>query len=227
MRCIVVVALAGCVTYADSVHVRVKDPAQVAVTGVLAAGAAHGDIPETMYVNQPVPGAWIDRGDATLDLWCPSCVRAKRETLALAPELVIAGASEQAVRVEGDRVHVRYVFSDWSGRVWHGKHGYWHESRPRIALDLETPVTNVTSIDAAHIVDRGKDPEFDRRMDIGAAVWGGVWIAGGAAIGGLGLDEHDNGIVVAGIAMAVIGTTLLALQIHVLRAHDEHRAIRF
>jgi hypothetical protein len=231
MRAFVALGLAGCVIRNDITHVVLRDPARVAVANILPIGAARGDIPATVppYIGSAEIGSWVERDGsdasdplepatpAALVAWCPKCIGTRRLVVVDRPALELRGTADELLHWDGDDLHIRWIFDAARRR---GRH-YIHE--PHIALDLVTPRSNVESIDYEAHVQRQSD---DGPFEIGGMVWMGVWAAGGGALLGVGVHEHEIGLDVAGGAMIAIGVTVMSLLVREYRARDEHHPIR-
>lgn len=210
MQRALVLLLSGCVLRDDTVTITLKDPARVSVHApgaeILADGSARGDIPATAFVREPSTDAWITRDDARLDAWCNACREWKRRTILDSPVLVLAGTPDQLVRVSDGQLHARYVFEDAGAR---GRHGWM--LAPRFALDLVTPLANVVSVRGeSRISDRnGGPPAEQRRSEIGAMIFGGVYATGGLALAGFGEQRDASTAVAVGALMAIVGTVIV------------------
>jgi hypothetical protein len=229
-RMLVAVALAGCVIRRDITHVVLRDPMHVAVAGILPIGSDRGEIPATKppYLDTPDVGSWVERDPpdasdplepptlASIVAWCPKCVGTRRLVLVDKPALDLEGTASELLRFEGDDLHIRWMFDVHHGRR---RHSY---TTHHLLLDLVTPRDNVASIDYESHVQRNPD---DAPLEISGMAWMGVWAAGGGALMGVGIHEHDSFITTTGAIMVTLGVTVLALMIREYRAQDEHHAI--
>ena len=222
-------ALGGCVLRDDIVHVKLRDPTNVAIQtragdAILAPGATRGEIPAASppFIYDPLGDSWVERHDASIEAWCAHCRSIRRQTMLDGPELALEGEPADVVRFDHHILHLRYLFHDGIP----GRRGGLYPV-PRIRLELVTPVENVVSIDyESKVSDRngGAPAERDPFM-IGGIVFGSVYAAGGAAIGVLGVAVHENGVIGAGAAMVAVGSGLIAFSWHMLGAKDRHAAI--
>jgi hypothetical protein len=223
-------ALAGCVIRNDITHVALRDPMNVAVANVLPIGSDRGEVPATVppYIDKPEVGSWVERDakDASDPLepatppsivaWCPHCLNTRRRVVIDKPVLDLDGSAAELVHFDGDSLHIKWVFNEV-----HRGHRFGYRV-PRIALDLVTPRDNVVSIDYESHVQRNAD---EAPFDIAGMVWMGMWAAGGGALIGLGVHEHEPGLEIAGGVIAAIGITVMSLLVREYRARDEHHAI--
>ena len=227
-RMLVAVALAGCVIRRDITHVVLRDPMHVGVAGILPIGSDRGEIPATKppYLDTPEVGSWVERDakDASDPLepavppsivaWCPKCINTRRLVVIDKPALDLDGAAD-LLHFDGNELHIRWIFNETH------HHRRFSYRVPRIALDLVTPRDNVASIDYESHVQRNDDAG----LEISGMAWMGVWAAGGGALMGVGIHEHETFITTTGAIMVALGVTALALMIREYRAQDEHHAI--
>ena len=201
--------LTGCVLYDDTTRVRIRDPAAVIAT-------VHPDAPR--YAD-----AWIGRDDpVALDVWCPSCVTVKRKTPLANNELVLDGTPAELLTRDGDRVRLRFDFFDKYGH--YDGNGRCHP-RPCLhhvlAVDFETPSSNVETIRYEHLVSpRNNVPSIAGLIPpLAFAIAGAMLVSWGVYLDERG--ERGTGVPIgSGAAMIVVGGTLTGLDLHAMRAVD-------
>jgi len=232
MRGLVILFGAGCVIRHDITHVVLRDPSRVAIdvdtpngaVEILPVGSARGEIPESMppYIGSAEHGSWVERGsdEATanrIDAWCPPCRTVRRRRILAGSALDLDGSATDLLAFDGDRLRARYVFDAGSPCTR-------HPGRtcvvPKLTLELVTPLPNVASID------------YERRLQapdhtglVGAIIFAAVYASGGAALGGLGVHEHERALDYTGVGMIAIATAAFAFAWQELRAKDEHTRI--
>jgi len=202
-------ALASCVSRVDVTHVVLRDRTRVAV----AMGSATV-LPVGSDRVELQPGATLARGGydgRAIYISSPS----GGVYVAQSRHLDLLGSASELLSFDGNdvRVHWTSKHRDRRGRVWFAE--------PNIALDLITPRDNVASIDYESHVQRNDDAG----LEISGMAWMGVWAAGGGALMGVGIHEHETFITTTGAIMVALGVTALALMIREYRAQDEHHAI--
>ena len=199
--------LIGCVGYRDTTRIRIRDPASVAAT---------------IQPDQPrYADAWIARDPpASLEVWCPSCVTIKRETPLADGQLVLDGTPARLLRLDGDRVHVRYDFFDEYGT--YDRYGRCR-SRPCLhhvlAVDLETSRSNVEAIRYEHRVREGGSSTSGLVTSIAFAVAGALLVSAGVYLH----DQHESGVGISigsGVGMMIVGGIFTGLELHDRRAVD-------
>ena len=229
MRSLVLFALTGCVIRNDITHVALRDPTRVAIevdtpsgaVEIMPLGSARGEIPESVppYIGSAEHGSWVERGSdaGTIDAWCPQCITWRRRRLVAGPALDLDGSASELLRFDGDQLRARYVFeAGWPCT----RHRRRTCVAPKLALELVTPLSNVASIDYER---RLQSP--DHGGDAGGIVFAAVYASGGAALGGLGLHDHERAFDYTGAGMIAVGAIVFALTLHELRATDEHTRI--
>jgi hypothetical protein len=226
MKLIAAFALAGCVIRNDITHVVLRDVSKIAIdaagTTIMPIGSASGEVPAFAYLAAPLYGSYVERYVAgssdpalpeppgAIAAWCPLCAGVQRRVVVDVPTLELAGTPDSVLRVEGDTVHIPWIFDE---RL--RGHRQWH-SVPRIALDVVTPRDNIASIDYERHV--------DKRGATGLIGPAGFMLLGGAAFG-YGVYEHQTAVAVAGGALLALGVALAVTVLRENYAHDKHEAI--
>jgi hypothetical protein len=218
---LLVLFVAGCVIRTDITHVALRDPSQIAVADILPIGSARGEIPESVppYIGSAERGSWVERGSdaATIDAWCPQCVTWRRRRIVAGPTIDLAGSASELLAFDGDQLRARYVFeAGWPC----SRHRRRTCLEPKIALELVTPLSNVASIDYER---RLQSPDHDG--DLGGLIFAAVYASGGAALGGLGLHDHERAFDYTGAGMIAVAAVVFAFTMHDLLATDEHTRI--
>ncbi len=189
----------GCVNYIDTVHVRVRDPALVAVLAdspigvqpLLAAGSdeATAGVPASSppYVIDARPGASVTRyGTHALFAWCTWCEPASSRPLVTpGGDITLSGTPDHTLARPGDDLRMRF---DYKAPLpcRHGKC-----QRPAFALLLETPRANVVDLHFERRVSTDYGELTGAKISIATGVVFGV--AGVATLGYDGIGDRVHG----------------------------------
>ena len=208
MRVLVALVLAGCVQRVQTTRIVVRDPAQIAVTGVLPVDAARGDVPDS-------DGSWVERAEGVIVGWCPHCRVWKRRDLFANTEIVVPGRPAESLAFDADTVRMHYVYND--ARYIRGRWGVAAFPEKRFTLDLATPRTNVVSIEGLdRVIHSGGGHD-----GISQLVFGVAWGVLGAALATFGEIKHTPLVVGFGVGMVAIGGGGIVWGVREYRAHDE------
>ena len=229
----------GCVNYVETVHVRVRDPAAVAVSiavsddrnrreTLIAATAEPGsaEIPPVSppYLEAAQPGASVMRYDqaalAALCIWCTW--PAARPLVAANGTIALTGSPSHVLSRTGDQVHLRFDYE--ASLPCHRGHGDC--VRPAFVLSLDTPRANLLDL---HL-ERRVSTEYGELTGAKLGLVAGVFATAlGYTMFGLALDPHLGGthwdLAGGGILGSAVGGVFLGTSIATLLAHDTDWAI--
>lgn len=158
VRVAVLVVLAGCVAYDETVHVQLHDPDAVAVSAQTPAGermllaqGSHGntEVPaaEPPYLREGTrAGSLVLRGEGPLLATCPTCAWDESRTIVVRTgtggELEMPGSPDRISR-SGDTLRMRYAYV----APVHCHRGGGLCEHELFELLLDTPRDNVERID--------------------------------------------------------------------------------
>lgn len=231
---LVVMLATGCVAYDETLHVHVRDPAQVAVavetpagprTLVEAGASARADVPPAAppYHEDARGGAWVSREGSALVAHCDWCAYDDvRRVIRYGGEIDLPGGPGM-LRRDGDLLHMRYDYiAPLPCRRHHGLC-----ERPAFTLELELPRSNVDSIDYERKVSRDHGELIGAKIAMG---FGSVFAA--AKLGLVAWGIADSGgkarvaLVSLGGAFTLGGGGFFAQGLSTLLADDSITPVR-
>jgi hypothetical protein len=203
VRAVLLVVFAGCVNYDETVHVHVRDPAQVTV------------------LEPTEHGVTLSREERTVTAHCAWCeYDDQRFVVTPWASVDLVGDADTIERVGSD-VHMRYAYV--APLPCYRRSGLCE--RPAFSIDVTTPRSNITAIDFERRVSRAHGEMIGAKAGIVAGVFANL-VGGALLTYDIGWVRSRRGLI-GGIAAGflTIGTMFTVTGVRTLAANDSVTAL--